>query len=412
MTRKDINDIICLMNSNDSRCQGAAQQVANGFYRCVDLLGVLIRFLDKDGTSSSEVDSIERTFNSNEMLCQSAPQQSANGAYRVVELLGVLINVLDSSASARVDAVIHTMNKNETYSQSAPQQIANGSYRIAEMLQILAGVYDSSLVSSADGIIATMNRMEALCQSAPQQSSNGTDASSSLVELIAKKMDKDAKYNSKISSIVRLRESNNSRCQGADQQSGNYLYRTLELAQVITDILMDAEDEKIAKKREEYWLAHPEERANLLKEREELQEKIKEIKKRADAINNDEALNALNRELQSLNSKLDNVPTTEVDKAEAAINAKKAERDALGIFKFSQRKAINLEIDGLIVKKAEEEAKVAQAKAAIQKDIDACKAKIEKIKADVQKQKDAVLAEKAPYDRKVKHINDELTRPR
>ena len=43
MTRKEISNIIETMNRNDRFAQGAAQQMANGFYRGVDMLAAIIR---------------------------------------------------------------------------------------------------------------------------------------------------------------------------------------------------------------------------------------------------------------------------------------------------------------------------------------------------------------------------------
>lgn len=82
-----------------------------------------------------------------------------------------------------------------------------------------------------------------------------------------------------MSSIISLMNRNNSMCRGADQQSANYLYRTLELLQIIAEIQLDEMDKRTAR----YWEEHAQEYAELITERGQLEMQVADIEKEAPA---------------------------------------------------------------------------------------------------------------------------------
>ena len=412
MTREMIRNILNTMSRNDNMCQGAPQQMANGFYRSVEMLGVMIRYLDKDNVYGSSVAAIEQLHERNETYCQSAPQQCANGVYRVVELLEVLVKVVAPAKAGEAAAVLSLMEQNESYCQSAPQQIANGSYRMAEMLRVLVSGCDRDLAAGADGVIAAMERRESLCQGAPQQSANGMDASALLVEMLARKVDKDGAYTATIDTISRIKDSNNSRCQGADQQSGNYLYRMLELGQVIADVFMDEEDAKAAKRLQEYWIAHAEEKVAFLKEKEELSAKIDEVEARAMEINDNKNISIHQDNIRKLREAQNGICNPEVETLAQEIQRQKEQRDMLSLFALRQRKEFNERIAGLNARKQELENVVAQQKAAVQTKIDAEEQQIEARNRAVEAKREAVRKEAEPFEKRIAAIDRELTRPR
>jgi chromosome segregation ATPase len=280
------------------------------------------------------------------------------------------------------------------------------------MLQVLVSGYAPEKAPAASSIISNMNRMEAYCQGAPQQSANGLDASASLVELLVDKIDANGKYRSRVSTITRIKVQNNAMCQGADQQSGNYLYRIVELAQVITDVFMDEEEALAAKRFQEYWAAHAEEKQKLQDEKAELNKKISEVKKRASAVNANEEIAPIKEKITQLTKEKNSVSTAAVTQVYQEIQRKEAELSQVGFFKFSLRKELKAQLLELSYKKSAAEADVKKAKDAIQQEIDSFQREIDKLNADVDKKRKAILSENDQYNSRIKKIDNELTKPR
>ena len=220
------------------------------------------------------------------------------------------------------------------------------------------------------------------------------------------------KYNSRVNTITRIKVQNNSYCQGADQQSANYMYRIIELAQVITDVFMDEEEEKAAKRFQDYWNTHTEEKKRLQDEKTELNKKISEVKKKASEVNADAEIAPLKAEINKLTKEKNGVSTAEVAKVEEEIQAKKAELQGTGFFKFSLRKELKAQLEELRYKKIGAEAEVNKAKSAIQMQIDGVQKQIDKLAEDVEKKRKAILAENTSYQGRIESIDYELTKPR
>ena len=337
MTRSEMREIMTLMNRNDNYCQGAPQQVTNGLYRMLEALNIIIETVDERKQVASDLSDILSTFHSNERFCESAPQQSANCVYRVVEMMQLLIRLLDEGGTGKSEAasVIDSLNTNERYCESSPQQIANGAYRLAEMTQVLVDTVAPHLSSQTRDIISAMNRQNNYCQGAPQQSANGTEAVACMVELLARDMDKEKKYSSDISDISQRKTRINSMCEGADQQSANYLYRTMELIQVITDLMIDGYEARTAA----YWAEHAEEKQALLDKKAENLKTIGEIKAEASAVNADAEIAPIKEEIRRLTDEKNRCGQEQLDAVKKRIRAAEEEKAAIGFFKFSDKKA-------------------------------------------------------------------------
>jgi len=410
MTKSDVSAIIDQMNRNNALCQGAAQQVANGYYRLFDILQLIAFDLDENNAHAEEISAITASFYRNEGFCQSAPQQSANGVYRVVEMMEVLVKILDTSGSqlSAASSVLDSMRINEGFCQSAPQQIANGAYRAAEMAQVLADTLISDSSSVVSDLISAMNSMNSLCQGAPQQSANGTGTLAQITELLVRKLDKKNKYSSTLDIIVALKERNNSLCQGADQQSGNYLYRTVEMVQLITNIMLDEADART----EQYWQEHPMERDALLAEKAQNQEQINQIEDDAAQINDNGATAPILQEIQQLRDERDNFCQDELLQLQKQVELRKAERSAIGVFKFSERKAAAAKVDEAIAAVSALQRKIDQQRSVLLSEINKKQQQIDNINAQVEAAREKVLARRAPYTERINQIDRELTRRR
>ena len=410
MTRNDISNIISIMNRNDDRCTGSPQQVANGFYRLVEMMQLLVNEMDTDGRYAFNVIRIINLWDSNNNLCQGAAQQSANGAYRVIELLELVIKLLDkdNSKSYKTSAVIRLWNANEALCQSAPQQMANGTYRIVELLQIIVELIEPSLNSRVSRIISEMNRVDGLVSGAPQQTANGTDAIALIVEMLATAMDKESKYGYRIRSIVSLKERNNAICQGADQQSANYLYRTLELLQIMSNIYFDLVDARTAA----YWAEHAAEKNALESERSDLRRQIREIEAEARAVNDGGEAAPIRTKIQNLERQRDNIGRAELNALESQRADLNSQLSAIGLFKLKERRAMKDRIGAVDAKIAGQKRDNESRKALLDMQIDPLKDDVKKIEDRVQAQKKNILSRVDPLKRRIQAIDNELTRPR
>ena len=230
--------------------------------------------------------------------------------------------------------------------------------------------------------------------------------------MLARKIDEKKKYSSLISTISKIKVQNNARCQGADQQSGNYMYRIVELTQVITNVFMDEEDEKAARRLEEYWEAHSEEKAQLINERAELNKKIAEIKKQAAEINAEQEIAPLRKKINELTYKMNSVSTSAVSQATKKLKDKQDELSATGFFKFSLRKKIKAEIEELVQQKVRAESAVKKEQEVYRREIEGVQKRIDALNEDVKKKQNAVLLKKNPHENRILKINAELTKPR
>lgn len=410
MIKQKFSDLITLMNRNDRMCQGASQQMTNGFYRIFEALKEIVAELDENEIKKTTVANLSNLLDRNDRMCQGAPQQCANGSYRIAEILEVLIDLLDADNkySSEVKAILNTMNRNNNFCQGAPQQTANGVYRIVELLEILVKLIAPSKSTSVASYISVMNRNNNLCQGAPQQSANGTDAAFLIVQDIVKALDTKNKYGSNLSLLVTLKNRNNSLCQGADQQSGNNLYRTMETIQVLGNIIHDKNQERI----ELYWKEHADRYNELMAEKKENQDKIKEIKKEADAINEDSKLSKLYEQIAALKDKKDAVGAEELASFSVAVKRLEEERAQIGLFKFALRKEATAKITEAQAAYANKIVEVEGIKNGIQLEIDALENEVSALKAEVDRKKAAVLKRCDAHNTWIKKIDYELTKKR
>ena len=133
----------------------------------------------------------------------------------------------------------------------------------------------------------------------------------------------------------------------------------------ILKIVADWENIKIQKKREEYWKAHAEEKLSLETERRSLEEQIAALKSEIENISRE-------KEIVSLRQHVDGLI---------------AEKNALGLFKGKEKKAL-------------------------QERIDATNLEIEKVSDRVHEEKTAIEKKIAPIQRRINEINTELTKAR
>ena len=73
-------------------------------------------------------------------MCSSAPQQLANGTYRIVDILQIMLNTISSKYTNQLDRLIRQMNRIDGMCQGADQQSANYIYRCAEMIDIITDI--------------------------------------------------------------------------------------------------------------------------------------------------------------------------------------------------------------------------------------------------------------------------------
>lgn len=407
MTRAEISAIINQMSRNDNLCQGASQQMVNGFFRIFEILELIAHELDEDGNYYSEIVSIRNTLERNEIYSQSAPQQCANGCYRLVELLGVLVRILDKRhyTDEEVAKIIRDMEKNELYCQSSPQQIANGAYRMASMTAVLLRTVSFDLVKGALNVLSAMDRAELMCQGAPQQSANGTDAVAAMASILVSHLDTEGKYATALSSILSAMRRNNDRCEGADQQSANHLYRIVEMLQIITEIIIE-------KKIEDYWSEHEEQREVMLQEIVEHQAIIRQIQYKADCVNADNEIAPIQQEINILTTRMNAVGAEELKALDKELAARRAEKSAIGIFKFADRRAASEKIEEALQRFKEKQQEVNKQKAVINKEIEAKKNQIARIERRVQEEKDEILQECNWHQEVISGLRYELTRER
>lgn len=410
MIKKQFADIISLMNKNNNFCQGASQQMTNGFYRIFEALKVIVAEIDENGTKKAAVASLSNLLERNNSFCQGAPQQCANGSYRIAELLEVLIGLLDTNKrySSEVKSIINLMNRNNSFCQGAPQQTANGSYRIVELLQILTKLVAPEKNTAVASYISVMNRNNNLCQGAPQQSANGTDAAFLIVQDIVKALDTEKKYTAKLATIASLKNRNNGFCQGADQQSGNNLYRTMETIQVLGDIIHDKNQARI----DLYWKENADRYNELITKKKESEEKIKEIKKQAAAINAKDDIDKLEQEKLPFIEQRDTYGAEEIMPFIATIKQFENEYAQISFFKFALRKEAQEKINAAKAAYTNKLMEIESVKNGFQLGINAVDAKIKAVNDEVEKQKRAVLSRCDTYYACIKRIDEELTKKR
>ncbi len=115
--------------------------------------------------------------------------------------------------------------------------------------------------------------------------------------------------------------------------------------------------DEIALGKKKYWEEHAEEKQRLEAERADLEDQIDELK-----------------------DQIDELPICkEIEKTLKEIDAKTAERDALGIFKFKEKKALQAQIDELTLKKARQENQRREETAPLKRKIDAHEKRIKEI---------------------------------
>ena len=410
MIKATMSNIISTMNANDRYCQGASQQMANGFYRVFDALEYIANDLDESKANAAKIRSIRTLLDTNNSYCQGAPQQAANGSYRIVEILQIIIAMLDknNAYSAKTQSIISTMNTNNSYCQGAPQQTANGSYRIVDMLEILTDLLAPNKKTAVAAYISTMNLHNSYCQGAPQQSANGTDTAFCILKDLVSELDVNKRYQSQLENLVTLKARNNAYCRGADQQSANNIYRIMETIQVLGDIIHDQEQERI----KAYWAAHSDEHKKLTDEKADCQKAIRDIEAKAKAVNADDEIRPIQQEIKVLETEKNSCGAKELSDLRAIVNKAVADRDSISIFRFRMRKEAQLKVDEANVNYGAQERKVNTEKTKIQNKIDASNNKIKALNKKVQDEKDAILKDCRPYSARIEKIDSELNRKR
>ena len=228
------------------------------------------------------------------------------------------------------------------------------------------------------------------------------------MEILVGKLDKNSKYSLRLQNIVNLKERNNARCQGADQQSANYVYRMMEMNQIVTDLMMDKMDERTAK----YWEEHAEEKAALLKEKQEHKDAIKAIEQEANQVNAREELEPLNRELKEMEKEMADCGKDRLAAANKAVADATREKETIGSFQFSAKKAAKEKLEDAEDSLAAAKHTVQQEKSKIQSRIDRKKNEISAIEKRVEAERQNILKGRTPHNQRISAIDKELTRQR
>lgn len=236
----DADTVIDTWESNNSSCESAYQQAANGANRIYELLTCMA--LDKDnGSYKSEIADIRVEHLLQDLSASSALHQEVNGLYRAVEMACVLAKELDTAGKYTdyIDGVADTLESNNENCSTAPQQIVNGEYRMVEILQVIG--YESDKLgaykSVMDGVIDDLYSKNASCQSAPQQSANGTYRTVEMLQAIYYGLDYNKKLESYVKNINDSWITNDSNSTSALHQEVNGLYRSVELMYIIASLL-------------------------------------------------------------------------------------------------------------------------------------------------------------------------------
>lgn len=376
----------------------------------MDMLALFAEALDTKGTYRGEVRFVLTTLNTNNSYCQGAAQQSANGAYRAVELLNVLVKLFDENGSKKwqTSSIIDLMNSNDRYCQGAPQQMANGAYRIVDMLQVIVDLKLPQIKGLVDSLISEMNRANSYCQGAPQQTANGTSAIAYITRAIATALDKGSNHSYSLSAIVSQMERNNSYCEGADQQSANYLYRTMDMLAVIADLFMDEMEKRTAK----YWEEHREEKRQLLEEKQMLQSQITQIRAEANQVNDGGKSAPIRAEISRLKAKRDVIGRDDLAAIRMELDSARRDHDAIGFFKFAEKKAAKERIAEIQAQMEKKEQMFAREKAGVDIVIKEKEQQIAKIDRHTAARKNEILNRCDPLNWRIEQINEELTRQR
>lgn len=410
LTRSTVDSIINTMNSNDIICQSAPQQVANGFYRVVDMLAQLIAAVDLENKTTLGIANVLLSLHTNNISCQGAPQQSANGAYRTVDMLKILIELLDDSAarSVRVTSIMTDLSINNAMCQGAPQQMANGAYRIVDMLVVLVDIIDPSLNVRVNGFKLNMDVMNAMCQGAPQQTANGTSTIACIVDALARSMDKQNRHGAMLDVINSLKERNNAMCQGADQQSANYLYRTMEMLQIIGYILVD----KLEQRNRDYWAAHGDEYTALNNEKSGLEQKIRDTEAEAGRVNDGGEGDTLRKKKRETERLRDDFGRERLQETRNEISKLEQELGSLGLFKFAEKKAARARIEEAQKRREGIEMEVRMGREPYEKQIRELSGQISAVEKRIKDRKQNILDRIPPMRTRIEEIDKELTRQR
>ena len=228
------------------------------------------------------------------------------------------------------------------------------------------------------------------------------------MENIVRSLDKDGKYTYRLSLIVMQKDRNNSLCQGADQQSANYLYRIMDMMQIITDIMEDASE----KRTKAYWEEHAEERQKLLEEKREHQAAISKIESEAWAINANDEIEPISKAIQKLETERDGIGSQELRQLQSKVHQARQELSEIGFFKFKERKAAQAKLEEAESELTEKQREVDYEKALVQRKIDDKKKQIEEINRRVTERRNVVLSQKNIHEQLVNRIDRKLTQKR
>ena len=147
------------------------------------------------------------------------------------------------------------------------------------------------------------------------------------------------------------------------------------------------EREEAQKRLDEYWAEHAEEKAQLEAERDGLNEKLGKL------------YGSLEEEVNALRKKVETVPgQDEINSFDETIRKLLAEKNALGVFKGKEKKALQDQIDQAEVQKKAVQDRMASAKQALE--------------AQITETKGRIQAEINPLQNRVNQIHLELTKAR
>lgn len=226
-----IVDILDSFDQINDSASGTPQQLANGAYRCAELLTVIAYELDNFGSYSSLIESIYNSLNDNEKTTKSAPQQAVNGFYRCTEMLTLIAIELDDTGTGFFKdyalLVLDDLEKNNEHCNGAPQQIANGTYRMFDALTIIA--YELGVNSETISFLSdSLEENDKKSSGVDHQIVNGLYRCAELLYLIVSEVN-DGSLQSFIDGALDDLEKNDQRCQSAPQQEVNGAYRCVEL---------------------------------------------------------------------------------------------------------------------------------------------------------------------------------------
>ena len=194
-----------------------------------------------------------------------------------------------------------------------------------------------------------------------------------------------------------------------DETSPNLFHGNLIRENVCIGVRGEVKEQAII---DQYWLEHMEEKAALLGEKKELEAKIDSIEQEAEAQNADAELAPVQDEIKLLKKEYADCGVQELKDAQKKVDQAQAAYNALGFFKFRERKEAQAEIEKANSALNSKKSEIKKAKNDIQQKIDSKEREVERINERLEEKRKQIRAGKKPAERRIEQIDEELTRPR